>query len=105
LLTVFLLILIPITLVNRPTTLLIPFLADFVLFQLTTTSYVALKHKNLGIFRFLPHFYFARMLSSLIFLVSFARIIFALDLRMKKVWTTARYKLKKEELLWPNPSL
>ena len=104
LLALFLFILIPITLAARPTILLIPLLADLVLFQLTTTTYVALKHKTVGIFRFLPHFYFARIVSCLIFLVSFARVVFALDLRMKKVWATARYKLKKEEL-WPNPSL
>lgn len=104
LLVLSLLILIPITLTLRPTLLLIPFLTDLVLFQLTTTTYVALKHKTLGIYRFLPHFYLVRLLSCFVFLVSFARVVFALDLRMKKVWATARYKLKKEEL-WPNPSL
>lgn len=85
-------ILVPFAIRNNPTILFIPLLLDLCLFLLPTILYVQLKHKHWTIIFYLPYFYFIRILSSLIFLLSFFTVFLSLNSMMK--WgKAARYRI------------
>jgi len=72
---------------------LLPFLIDLLLFFIPTLLWSSLVDKDLGRIMFIPHFYFLRILSSLIFLRSFFRGY--LSLPKQYVWNSNRYLPKK----------
>lgn len=90
LLMVFMIILIPIVLVIKPILLVPPFLIDLCFFFLPSLMLLKVRKRLRLIVRYLYYFYFMRLISSYIFLLSFIKVIFAVDYRMgwKKV---ARY--------------
>lgn len=84
----------PIVITQRPELLFAPIGFDIFILMLPTTLYVAWKFKAWNILLFLPHFYFIRLLSSLIFLKSFIKVVLGLDLQMQ--WNKARRYAAKE---------
>lgn len=92
LLVISLLFLIPLTISKNVSLLLIPFSADLLLFLIPTMILTGKRHHAWNIFKYLPHFYFMRIASSLIFLRSFFKIVIGADLKMK--WNkVARYEV------------
>lgn len=93
-LTLTLIALIPFAFLNHPEVLAIPFLLDLAVFMLPTFFLVIKRHKHWKIFAYLPQFYLIRLLSCLIFLVSFIKVTFGLDKNMS--WRKiARYAVTK----------
>jgi cellulose synthase/poly-beta-1,6-N-acetylglucosamine synthase-like glycosyltransferase len=88
-----LIVLIPFALINHPSILVIPFLMDLVFFLVPTMTLTALRHKSWKIFVFIPHFYVARMVSCMIFLKCFVKVLFGADLGMGWFQAT-RYQIE-----------
>lgn len=92
-----LVVLVPLSIVNGSTVFAIPLAIDAFLFLLPTLIITALKNKSWSIFKYIPQFYFLRILTSLIFLRSFFRAIFISKLGIYKKWSTTRYEIREEE--------
>lgn len=105
LLTLSLLFAAPIILIKNPFLLIIPMLLDLFIFTVPTVALTSYKHKAWNTFKFIPHFYFLRLISSLIFLKSFAKIVLRLDLTMTWHKTTRYDVVKDQKKLWLNPSI
>ena len=91
----------PILIFSMPRALLIPPLIDFFLFMIPMIIYVAIKQKKPIIFLLIPHFYFLRLISSVVFVYSFFRVFLNLNTRDKHLWQTERYKVMKRKV-WAN---
>lgn len=78
-----LLLLIPFTLVKAPYLLLVPFIVDFFFFLLPTMVLAAKRHNLRKIFLYIPLFYLMRIISCLIFLHSFVKIVLGIDFTMR----------------------
>lgn len=74
---------------NKLSVLLVPFLFDLFLFFIPTLIWSSISDKDFSRIFFIPHFYFLRLLSSLIFLKSY----FAGYLSTEKeyIWSSNRY--------------
>lgn len=90
---------VPFLLFYKPTLLLAGLISDLGIFMLPTISYVAYKYKTPKIFLYLPLFYFVRIISSLIFLLSYGIVLIGNDLRLNASWTTNRYKQQSRRKL------
>ncbi len=88
LLSVALIIFLPFVITNRAHILIFPLLIDLILFIAPTLILTSKRHHNWLIFRYLPFFYLLRVLSSLVFLKSFIKVIFSFDLSMS--WGKAK---------------
>ena len=85
---------VPFALNLKPSILIAPIAFDFLLFVMPTVVFAGIKNRSLGIFRYISHFYIVRVLSSLVFLKSFLKVVFAIDL--KATWDKAlRYTIAK----------
>lgn len=104
LLVLSLILLLPLTILNKPSMLLIPASVDLFAFLLPTMMLTSIRHRIMKIYFYIPHFYFMRLISSVVFFISFLKIVLGHDARAKKSWNTRRY-LIKEDKLWLNPSL
>ena len=100
-LAIFFMALIPFSFFANPTLLTIPLLIDLFFFMLPAIIYVSYKRKTFNIIFFLPHFYLMRFIGSIVFFYSFLNVSLGLDLKLKNVWNTQRYKVNKEEV-WVN---
>lgn len=78
---------------TSPTLVFWAFITDLILFMIPTMSFVAYRYKEPKIFMYLPHFYFLRLYSSLIFLKSYGIVMLGSDKYKKKSWDTTRYTL------------
>lgn len=84
---------VPIALLINPTILLIPLTLDFVFFLLPTLIFTVHKYHTWKIFRYIPHLYLMRILCSLIFMRSFFREMWKLN--VLRTWNkTPRYRMK-----------
>lgn len=91
---ILLVLLIPITLMKNPMILATPIIVDLVLFVLPTMILTAKRHNKKSIFKYMMHFYLMRVVSSLIFLKAFTKVVAGIDLSM--IWGKAsRYKIKE----------
>ncbi len=91
-LVVSLIVLVPIAIVKHPEILFIPLIVDLLFFLLPTMFLTAKRHRSWKIFIYTPLFYFARILCCLVFLKSFVKTVFGLDLGMG--WNKAtRYEV------------
>ncbi len=90
-----LLVFLPTLLLSNPQYILLALMVDFGLFMLPTLVYTADVHQAWSIFRYVGHFYFLRLLTSLMFLVCFVKTLFGSDLSMSWFQPT-RYTLAKE---------
>ena len=97
----------PILILKNPKFILVPLAFDLFIFMIPTLIFVYLRVKNLSIFKYIPHFYLLRFMSSIIFLSSFVNIVLGIDLKLSTSWNTKRYNVfqKGKEKLWLNPSL
>jgi cellulose synthase/poly-beta-1,6-N-acetylglucosamine synthase-like glycosyltransferase len=102
LLSTFLAISIPFILIYNPSILLYPFLVDFIFFMIPTLAYTAFIHKSLKVFIYSPMFYFMRIMSGVLFLRSFLRVVIGIEHKKEFVWDTARYAIEKGEKAWAN---
>lgn len=93
LLSLCLIFLVPLVAVKNPGVLLFPIGIDLFLFMLPTMFFAAHRHKMYSIFKYVPHFYMLRFITSLVFLKSFSKVVLGLDLRLRKSWNTKRYKI------------
>jgi poly-beta-1,6-N-acetyl-D-glucosamine synthase len=97
-------LLLPLILIKSPTLLLWPFLIDLCLFVIPTLIYTSLKIRSVDFFVYLPMFYFMRVLSSLVFIESFLKVVLGIDLTMG--WFKAtRYSLEGSNLRQPRLAL
>ncbi len=83
LLMILFLFFIPVTIVTNPFLIAIPVGIDLALFLVPTLFIIGLKYKLFEVFRYIHYFYFIRLISSLIFLFSFIKVVFATDLLMR----------------------
>jgi cellulose synthase/poly-beta-1,6-N-acetylglucosamine synthase-like glycosyltransferase len=74
---------------------------DLLIFMLPSLVFTAFRQKNSQILKYLPAFYFLRLLSSLIFLKSFFEVILKLDQKIS--WDQAERYLPTKERRWSNP--
>lgn len=74
---------VPFALNIKPSILIAPIAFDFLLFVFPTIVYAAIKNKTPFIIRHIFFFYLLRLLGSLIFLKSFFKVVFSLDIKMK----------------------
>ena len=97
-----LMFLLPILVVNNRELFLLVLGLDLFLFMLPSLIFVSYQKKDLRLMAYFPFFYFVRLLASLVFLKSFIKTFFKLDLKMN--WRQAkRYSLTSlKEELWPN---
>jgi poly-beta-1,6-N-acetyl-D-glucosamine synthase len=100
-LSVFLVLTIPILLVQNPAVVYYPFLFDLLLFVLPTLAYTAIMHKTAKLFIYIPFFYFLRIASGIVFLKSFFKVVVGVEDKNGFVWDTARY-VPREESAWAN---
>ena len=70
-------------------------LAEIVIFSLPSLIYVAFKTKSVNILKYILHFLIIRIISSIVFLVAFIKVMFGLDSRLKWVSPT-RYILQNQ---------
>lgn len=96
-LTIALIILVPLSIINGSTVFAVPLGLDIFFFMLPTFLYTAFRYRSWAIFKYIPQFYFMRLLTSLIFLRSFFKTIFLTQLSKYKRWNTKRYELREEE--------
>lgn len=82
-LMVSLLLLIPLTIIKAPYLLATPIVVDFFFFLLPTMFLAAKRHRLKKIYLYIPLFYLMRLVSCLIFLHSFIKIVLGIDLEMK----------------------
>ncbi|MFA6250134.1 MAG: glycosyltransferase family 2 protein [Candidatus Shapirobacteria bacterium] len=82
---------VPMVLFVNPLILVVPFLFDLFLFFLPTLIWTAATNRNLKLFFYLPHFYFLRLLLSLVFIYTF--FVSLLKRPKSNSWTTERYSL------------
>lgn len=101
LLSLMLTFLIPFVLIVNPKILFYPFIIDLLFYVLPTVLYTAISLKTAKIFVYIPTFYFLRILSGLIFLKSFLRVVVGIEEKKSFVWDTARYT-QREEVSWVN---
>jgi poly-beta-1,6-N-acetyl-D-glucosamine synthase len=97
--------LIPFILLKNPLYILIPLFLDLGMLMIPTLLWVAKKHRNFKIFKYIFHFYLVRVLSSLVFLKGFIKVVLERDLTMG--WNKAtRYKIenRREDNLWLSQS-
>jgi len=93
LIVIILLVLLPVVLFKNPLVLAIPFAIDLLGFMIPTLFLTAARNNVWKIFFYLPHFYFLRVVSSLIFLKSFLSVLLVKDLKVG--WNKAvRYTVK-----------
>ncbi|QQS38689.1 glycosyltransferase [Candidatus Woesebacteria bacterium] len=70
-------------------------ITDFLLFVLPSTLYVASKFASPKILLYIPHFYFLRAVSSLIFIRNYGIVFLGRDRKLSASWDTARYSFQK----------
>lgn len=92
------LISIPLLLKTKPFFVFVPPLIDFLVFMLPMVIYGAIKQNNFKLLLLLPHFYFLRILSSIIFIYSFFRVILGIDRAKKDGWQTERYQIERRKI-------
>jgi cellulose synthase/poly-beta-1,6-N-acetylglucosamine synthase-like glycosyltransferase len=91
-LVIALIFLIPFVIFNHPYLLYIPLSVDLLFFLVPTMVLTAIRHRSWKIFAYLPLFYLARFISSLVFLSTYIKVIVGLDTKM--VWgKTNRYQV------------
>jgi len=98
LLAIYYVFLFPMFLLDKSKFFVLPVAIDLLFFMIPATIYVGVKEKSVKILGYLPHFYFMRFLGSFVFLYSFLKFSIEVNLKYAKVWDTARYEIKKEEL-------
>ncbi len=81
-LVIILITLLPFIILSEPGKLYIPILFDFLFFIIPTLILAASKRNTWGIFKYIPHFYLLRFVSSFIFIKSFLKVIVGIDLQM-----------------------
>lgn len=81
LLIVSMAILVPMVIMRNPGILFIPFVIDFCFFLIPTMLFVSVTHRSLRMLLFIPHFYLMRVMSSLVLLLTFFKVVLAYDLR------------------------
>lgn len=69
----------PIAFFNQPLLFLLPFGIDLALFFVPTLVMTAVRHRTMRVFRYVPHFYLIRFLSSMVFLGTFFKVVFGVD--------------------------
>ena len=95
--------LLPFVIMNHPGKLLIPFLFDLLFFVFPTLILASKQSNTWGLFRYIPHFYILRFISSFIFIKSFLRIIIGEDLKMG--WNkVSRYNFNAHQSSLPKQS-
>lgn len=77
-----LVLIVPLALLSSPLILLFPLGADLGFFLIPSMFLTAWRHKNWEIFRYIPAFYFLRILSSLMLTRSFLNVVLGIDFRM-----------------------
>jgi len=93
LIVIMLIIFLPVVLLKNPVVLAVPFAIDLLVFMIPTLFLTAARNNAWKIFFYLPHFYFLRAVSSLIFLKSFLSVLLVKDLKVG--WNkVARYTIK-----------
>ena len=103
LLMIFFIVLLPFAIKYHPQVLLAPFFFDVTFFLVPTMLLTLVRQKTWSILFFIPHFYLLRFISSVMFLLSFMKVVLGIDLRMK--WGKAkRYAISKEEFYVPTIS-
>jgi cellulose synthase/poly-beta-1,6-N-acetylglucosamine synthase-like glycosyltransferase len=85
---------IPLATMNRLSIFNIPLAVDFFLFFLPTVIWSSFSDKDFRRILFIPHFYFLRFLSCLIFFVSFFRGF--LSTEKEYIWNSRRYVLERK---------
>lgn len=85
LLMIGLFVLIPLSVIQQPEILLVALCLDLFLFMIPSLIYVAVKKKLHRSLLYLPLLYLVRVISSLIFLISFFKVVLGLDITMKWV--------------------
>ncbi len=98
-LSLFLVLTLPILLIKSPMVVFYPFLFDLFLFVIPTLSFTAIKHKTAKLFVYLPFFYFLRIVSGIVFLKSFFKVVVGIEDKNGFIWDTARY-IPREEKAW-----
>ena len=80
---------IPLAILGKLNVFVIPFAVDLLLFFIPTLIWSSIADKDYTRILYIPHFYFLRTLSSLIFLKSF--FVGALSLEKEYIWDSKRY--------------
>lgn len=98
-LSLFIALTFPLLLIKNPMVVYYPFLFDLFLFVIPTLAFTAYKHKTAKLFIYLPFFYFLRIVSGVVFLKSFFKVVVGIEDKNGFVWDTARY-IPREENAW-----
>ncbi len=90
----------PFFVVKHPAFFIAPFILDFLFFFFPTIFLTMFIHSDLKIIKYIPNFYFLRLLNSLVFLYSFLESLFApADINWEQV---SRYQIKEGEVCTPH---
>lgn len=93
-LVIMILLLLPFLLIKNPALLFWPLLIDLGLFVIPTMVLAAGQRKAPGIFRYILPFYLIRIITSMVFLKSFFKVVVGIDLNMS--WNkAARYSFDR----------
>ncbi|HJX02111.1 MAG TPA: glycosyltransferase family 2 protein [Candidatus Humimicrobiaceae bacterium] len=87
---------IPLATLDRLSIFNIPLAVDFFLFFLPTVIWSSVSDKDYRRILFIPHFYFLRFLSCLVFFVSFFRGF--LSIEKEYIWDSKRYVLERKAI-------
>lgn len=98
-LSLFLVVTLPMLLLKSSNVILYPFILDLTLFVLPTIIYTIIKHKVPKLLLYLPFFYFLRLISGIIFLKAFIKVVIGVEDKNGFIWDTARY-IPREEKQW-----
>lgn len=98
-LSLFLLLALPILFIKNPNIVYYPFLFDLIFFVIPTVTYTAIMHKTAKLFIYIPFFYPLRIISGLVFLKSFFKVVIGIEDKNGFIWDTARY-IPREEKAW-----
>ena len=104
LLVISLFFLSPLILLHNYRFLIYPLLFDFWLFFMPSLIYVMVKFKEVTLVAYIPLFYFMRVLTGLVFIRSFLKVMMGIS--KSGEWNrTRRWQLSTERKLWLSPSL
>jgi biofilm PGA synthesis N-glycosyltransferase PgaC len=85
---------VPLTIITNPAILIVPLGIDLGFFMLPTMVFTARRQHVKRIFPYIFHFYFLRLVSSLVFIKAFFKVVVGIDLSM--IWGKAkRYKVSE----------
>lgn len=98
-LSLFLAVTLPYLIATNPSVVYYPFLFDLIFFVVPTLTYTAIMHKTAKLFLYLPFFYFLRIISGIVFLKSFFKVVVGIEDKNGFIWDTARY-VPREEKAW-----